>query len=65
MKDKELEKLNKKATKLINKREEKGIFVSEITLSAISRIAKANTIKDVPFIAIQALENACEDNKIN
>jgi hypothetical protein len=63
--DKELERLSKMATKLINKRELEGIFVSDITLSAISRIANSKTINDVPTIAIQALEFACRDNKIS
>lgn len=64
MPDKELERLNKKAAKLLKKREETGIYLSDVTLSVISRIAQATTINDVPWIAIQALERVCSENKI-
>lgn len=62
--DKELAKLKRMANKLIKKQDEKGIHLSNIALSAITRVGYAESMKDLSWLAHRTFIEVCSENKI-
>lgn len=60
MHDKELEKLQRKATKLIKKCDDECYEFSDLEISIITKITKADSMKDINWLAEQQFVRLCE-----
>ncbi|MFD0825835.1 hypothetical protein ACT8ZR_09170 [Neobacillus sp. M.A.Huq-85] len=62
--EKEFSRLKRKTTKLVNKIENKGIELTDIEISAVSRVGHAESMNDISWLVISEMERIFDKYKI-